>query len=102
MKELCTGLISADGKLTLAIPSTVADDKLFHFDESDALGGILLITPSLYLVKGTESLSIVYLNKDTTAQGMSLKKGWNYISNNANALVTDISGYKWAIYQSGN
>jgi hypothetical protein len=105
VSELYTGSISADGKLTLAaLPSTVADAKLFPgagMEMDGVSGGFLIITPSLYLAKDTERLNLLYLDRDVTVEGMSLKKGLNYVSGSGTSLVTDISAYKWVIYQSG-
>jgi hypothetical protein len=101
--DIGTGSISTDGKLTLTLPETVAGDKLFSMSEmglGDAFGGTLSISPTLYFAKDMEKSPILYLNKDVTVQGvMSLKKGWNYLKSSYDALVPDISGYKWVILQ---
>jgi hypothetical protein len=93
------GTISADGKLTLKLPDTVSDDKLFDFQDNCKMGQ-LHTRPFLYLYKDASTrIMIQYFNKSGSASGngqtMSWTAGWNYF--NGNTKVTDISGYKWVL-----
>jgi uncharacterized repeat protein (TIGR02543 family) len=91
------GSISADGKLTLDLPVRIPEDELLPLGDSGRLGGTLLSTPMLLLAKEKEEVLLEYVNEDCILNGVSLKKGWNYIKYEPSELVTDISGYKWVI-----
>jgi hypothetical protein len=85
------GTISPDGKLTLDLPATVADDKLFTEEGIDLKLGVL---SNFRLKKGEDSEAyITYFNKDFSEQSITLKKGWNYFT--GNSTITDVTGYKW-------
>jgi hypothetical protein len=89
------GTISKEGKLTLSLPATVDDSKLSSMGDFKA--GSLTISPSLELKKsGTDIITLMYINKDVSDEGVSVKKGWNYMLS-TNLPTTDISGYKWVI-----
>ena len=94
------GTISADGKLTLNFPASVADNML-----RDAYGdavpglrfGILKISPELEFVNGNgDSLSVEYYNKAFSSYGNSFMPGWNYVGENFTP-VTNTNGYRWVI-----
>jgi hypothetical protein len=92
------GTISKDGKLTLALPATVDDSKLSSM--GDLKMGTLETSPSLELKKSdTDIITLMYFNKDYSADGASVTKGWNYFKGqNAEARpTTNTSGYKWVI-----
>jgi hypothetical protein len=87
------GSISADGKLTLTLGELLNAD-LFDADRDGIKYGMLITSPGLLFAKSPEDdLVLVYINKDYTIDGQSVKKGWNFGGN------TDTSGYKWIIEQ---
>jgi hypothetical protein len=108
------GSISADGKLTLNLPS-VEDGKLFQIGGDDDIPeelkgfryGMLVTTPALSLVNsnGDESLQLFYANKTPPLQELlapffrNMPKGWSYLGNRG--IVTDLSSYKWVIKTGG-
>jgi hypothetical protein len=99
------GTISADGKLTLNLPSKVEDGKLFLLFSDDkedipeeAYGfrfGRLVTTPYLSLVNsdGEDTLQLEYLNKTLSFDLWT--KGWVYLGRRG--IITDLSSYKWVI-----
>ncbi|MDR2741354.1 MAG: hypothetical protein LBB98_04280, partial [Treponema sp.] len=85
------GSISADGKLTLTL-GELSDADLFDAGMDGVKYGMLVTSPGLLFAKSHEDdLVLVYINKDYTIDGQSVKKGWDFGGN------TDTSGYKWVI-----
>jgi hypothetical protein len=92
--------ISAEGKLTLNLPDTVPDNKLFDFVD-DCKTGLLITSPNLELYRsdGSARIDIIYANKSgsitTDDHTLSWEAGWNYFSHNT--PVNNISDCKWVI-----
>ena len=105
------GTISGDGKLTLELPSTIADDKLFpvpneyggngkvgmvHLDVSDGAYRVVLKNDS-------GGVFIEYFDSAINVMGLSVKKGWNYFHARENdfTIISDISNFKWVFEEWG-
>jgi hypothetical protein len=107
------GTISGDGKLTLELPSTIADDKLFPMtDESGGnvkVGWVNLdVSDGAYelgLENDSGGVIIEYFDRDINSTGYSVKKGWNYFVltnyDDPPQIISDISNFKWVIYERG-
>jgi hypothetical protein len=95
------GTISADGKLTLTLPATVDEEKLASYEDAKS-GGLSMYVgeTNLRLAKSQNQndwLSFAYTNKDVAG----FKKGWNYQVWGGGSPITDISGYKWVVADTG-
>ena len=82
------GTISSDGKLTLELPSSIADNKLFELPQGYGDGKFAMARvlfghgEKLELYNSSDVNKIViftYFPQNATANGMSVKNGWNYI-----------------------
>ena len=111
------GTISGDGKLTFEVPA-IADDKLFLVPTEMGGNGAVKFTAvgiqvhnsddsylsSLWLHNSSNTdreVHFVYFDRDFSAMGLSVKKGWNYFESNDDdysQIIFDISSnHKWVI-----
>jgi hypothetical protein len=102
------GSISADGKLSITIPATIPDTKLFavpqSYGDGTVKGAILgIITSSnLTLAPMYSDVSVVpmYFNKAFTAsvngENVEMKKGYNYFVSDTETIPS-ISSCNWGI-----
>jgi hypothetical protein len=99
------GKISADGKLTLNLPDSIPDNKLYTPEEMSATlkAGSLETIPYIYPVvkDGEDSYIIMYMNKDyiytPAGKTMAFKKGWNFVRYSAFEVTTDTEDMMWFI-----
>jgi len=105
------GTISGDGKLTFELPSTIADDKLFLVSNEYGGNGVTKFALVTLVLSGysldllnsqtTNPVFFEYFDRDFSAMGLSVKKGWNYLEwsneNSSYSVILDISNHKWVI-----
>jgi hypothetical protein len=113
------GTISGDGKLTFEVPA-IADDKLFLVPtEMGGNGTVKFVAVGIYVHNSDDSyyaslwlhnssntereVHFVYFDRDFSAMGLSVKKGWNYFESDDDGysqIIFDISSnHKWVIEQ---
>ena len=103
------GTISSDGKLTLELPSSIADNKLFELPQGYGDGKFAMARvffgngEKLELYNSSDVNKIIiftYFSQNATANG------WNYIETEwgsgdnqiiSQQVVTNISSHKWVI-----
>jgi hypothetical protein len=110
------GKISGDGKLSLELPNTIADDKLFLIPTEFGGDGTTKFCMVNFIVSGgtynklylynssntNRDVIFQYFDRDISVNGLTAKKGWNYIEHENftnQQIITNISTHRWVIIQ---